>query len=603
MNASSPSPIPYCGSTVLRFAISLLLLILLNVVANPVHAQGAGCDEGVIRLPDRSGTVQICSAVAARVPELARQLAQATATLGSQDKQIAELTRLVRGLNNVSRGIGVQRQSEMLEALSAQLEAAQKARQTEILSLINERLDGLQSTLLGALSDPRMSAALGDALRGPVGEAIARLDLGAASRQIDAISAQLKAIQSSVAEVRSDTVAIRRQLDRIEQQQRNGLIDNPSGYAAHYHNARVLMQRGETDLALSSYRQVFRTGVQMADPIIDLTTLLVRQYGRQGALRALTQDFREALPASSYLYAQQLLSDRDLDEVASALFGSDEAAQSFPPLAALFVKRIQERLVRDRINRANVYTFAWSVNAKIVGLLKSLDREIGSGRYLGFYIDTIRGGRELDEFRTVSEFFRPEALLTVTVPRLSSSERLKRVDVDLSRSPVVLDHTYFVEPPADAVAGDLARRASFWPRYPAGSVFLFIWDAALDATKPVEVCAKGGAGSSCVDLNAPKLRCGAHVGERAVQCLMTRFIGSQDYFPPYVEGHFVPQTVLGQTCIASVAYTTRSGRSVKIEAAQLIGAFRRDAGQDVHETMARCGYDRPLEPPRRAESR
>ncbi|MFO0120728.1 MAG: hypothetical protein ACK51Y_03920, partial [Burkholderiales bacterium] len=250
-------------------------------MANPVHAQGAGCDEGVIRLPDRSGTVQICSAVAARVPELARQLAQATATLGSQDKQIAELTRLVRGLNNVSRGIGVQRQSEMLEALSAQLEAAQKARQTEILSLINERLDGLQSTLLGALSDPRMSAALGDALRGPVGEAIARLDLGAASRQIDAISAQLKAIQSSVAEVRSDTVAIRRQLDRIEQQQRNGLIDNPSGYAAHYHNARVLMQRGETDLALSSYRQVFRTGVQMADPIIDLTTLLVRQYGRQ----------------------------------------------------------------------------------------------------------------------------------------------------------------------------------------------------------------------------------------------------------------------------------------------------------------------------------
>jgi hypothetical protein len=90
--------------------------------------QPAGCDEGVIRLPDRSGTIQICSALEARVPELARQLTLASAQLGAQQAPIAELTRLVRGLNNVSRSIGTQRQAEMLQTLSAELGKTQQGK-------------------------------------------------------------------------------------------------------------------------------------------------------------------------------------------------------------------------------------------------------------------------------------------------------------------------------------------------------------------------------------------------------------------------------------------------------------------------------------------
>ncbi|MEI6039491.1 MAG: hypothetical protein WCQ52_07385 [Actinomycetes bacterium] len=272
-----------------------------------VFSQPAGCDEGVIRLPDRSGTIQICSALAARVPELAKQLSQATALIGSQQSQLAELTRLVRGLNNVSRGIGLQRQAGMMESLSAELVRTPKDGGPDALNRINQRLDNLQVTLLGAMSDPKMANALGEALKGPLGEAISKLDLTGASKQIEDIGEQLRVLQTSVGEVRTDTTAIRQQLAQIDQRQqvaetartnreeatvellkrlsgeirelgqRGGLIDEPRNFAAYYHNARILSQRGEVDLAIASYRQVFKTGFQMADPVIDLTTLLIRQ--------------------------------------------------------------------------------------------------------------------------------------------------------------------------------------------------------------------------------------------------------------------------------------------------------------------------------------
>ena len=94
----------------MKFKRSVGLWFFLLLMVSSAYSQPAGCDEGVIRLPDRTGTIQICSALAARVPELAKQLSQATALIGSQQAQLSELTRLVRGLNNVSRGIGLQRQ-------------------------------------------------------------------------------------------------------------------------------------------------------------------------------------------------------------------------------------------------------------------------------------------------------------------------------------------------------------------------------------------------------------------------------------------------------------------------------------------------------------
>lgn len=584
-------------------------------------AQTAGCDEGVIRLPDRSGTIQICSAVSARVPGLARQIKEATQALGSQQAQIAELTRLVRGLNNVSRGIGTQRQIEMMQNLYTELRRGRRDQGKETLAQINERLDSLQSSLLRAISNPKLAAALGDALKGPVGEAIAKLDLTGASKQIDGIVERLKAIQAGVASIQNDTSTIRRQLAQIDERQqaaqnaterreaatldvlrklseeirnlsqRGGLIDNPRGYSAHYHNARLLTQRGEIDMAITSYRQVFRTGVQMADPVIDLTTLLIRQYGRQGALRALARDFKSDLPELSYLYAIQILSDGELAEVESLLFANPQRAADFPPLASIYLRRLHERISRKRLD-LNLYTFQWSDTAGIGAVALRLDREIESGNYLAFYIDQVRAGRDLDEFRAISDAFKREKILQVRVHNLGTETYPTKV-ADLMSSPIGLDYTYYFEPPVHETLAHLAKEAVAFPRYNKGSVFVYIWDAAIDVQKPIQVCTPTPSSSQCRDINTPSQRCRKSVGSRPVNCTMERLV-PYGYSLPRLEAHFIPHDLLGQQCIGQVSYTTTSGREVVINGKDLISTYRRKIDPEVEKLIKSCGYDNQI---------
>jgi hypothetical protein len=601
--------------------VKLLLLASGYLIASGIAvAQTLGCDEGVIRLPDRSGTIQICSALAARVPELAGQLKQATATLGSQQAQIAELTRLVRGLNNVSRDIGLQRQTEMLQSLSAELEKMRKERGKEPLAQINERLDGLQASLLAALTNPKTAAALSDALKGPVGDAIARLDLGAASRQIDDISERLKAIQSRVDNIQGDTTAIRQQLTQMDQRQqaaegarqeretvtidllkrlsgqvrelgqRGGLIENARTFAEHYHNARILSQRGETDLALTSYRAVFRSSVQMADPVIDLVTLLTRQYGRRGAAEALRRDFQGQLPNLSYLYALQLLSDRELDEVEAILFTEPQRVSEFPPLAALSIRRLHERISRDRRVKVSPMTFQWSDAAGLAAVAERLDKEIQTGNYLAFFIDPLRANRDLDDFREASESFTRESLLKVSIPNLSHAEALPRQTVDLMRSPVVLDHTYLLDPPAGDTLGKLSREMAFFPRYKPGSVFLFVWDWSLDAKKPIWVCHGSATNPKCVDINTASFRCSTW-GRRAIECLRENNHMDERRPAPRIEAHFIPREILGSTCISHLRYTTQGGQDVRIDAPNLIAMSRRVLDDEMRNAINACRYD------------
>jgi len=85
-------------------AKSLSLIFVTMSWTGTSFSQGAGCDEGVIRMPDRSGTIQICSSLAAKVPQLSKQLSDVSKSLGTQQQQLTELTRLVKGLNGIVMG-------------------------------------------------------------------------------------------------------------------------------------------------------------------------------------------------------------------------------------------------------------------------------------------------------------------------------------------------------------------------------------------------------------------------------------------------------------------------------------------------------------------
>jgi TPR repeat protein/gas vesicle protein len=195
------------------------VIFWLVITCAPSCAMAQNCDEGVVRLPDRSGTIVICSAVAAQVPQLSKQLNDAMRTLGNQQTQIAELTRLIRGLNGVSKEIGVGRQAQMLQSLSSELTISQRGGDEKTrrnIQDLNDRFEDLQTRLPSSLNNQTTYAAMNDAIKGAVGDAIAKLELGSASRQLEAISTRLQAIQGNVAEVKEDTTLIKSKLDNVQ---------------------------------------------------------------------------------------------------------------------------------------------------------------------------------------------------------------------------------------------------------------------------------------------------------------------------------------------------------------------------------------------------
>ena len=137
--------------------------------------------------------------------------------MGTQQNQIAELTRLVKGLNGVSSGLGTDRQAQMLQALSSELTRSQRdgdeeTRQT--LSILTKQSSDLSRQLANSLVDKATKEATQTILRGEVGDSIAKLEFASASRQL---SAKLDAIERKVDDVLGDTGAILKKIKEMEQ--------------------------------------------------------------------------------------------------------------------------------------------------------------------------------------------------------------------------------------------------------------------------------------------------------------------------------------------------------------------------------------------------
>jgi hypothetical protein len=181
-------------------------------------------------------------------------------------------------------------------------------------------------------------------------------------------------------------------------------------------------------------------------------------------------------------------------------------------------------------------------------------------------------------------------MLRVGIPNLAS-ETFPRQTASLLNSPIVLDYTYYLDPPSNETISDLSQQLSYSPRYKKGSVFLFVWDAALDVLKPIQVCAVRSGKEICKDINEPSLKCREEDRGRAFNCSRSNNIGGNRYFPPYLESHFVPQDFFGVNCLSKVSYTTKRGREIVVQAKYLIGGFRRSMDSEIEKLMDQCGYD------------
>lgn len=211
--------------------------------------------------------------------------------------------------------------------------------------------------------------------------------------------------------------------------QTGGLITNPNTYAEYYHNARLLQQRGEVDLALSNYEGAIAEGFLFLDPVEDLVDLLVARYG-ENAETYLDKRLQPKMSGELFQYAKWLLNP-SARTLSYEDFSSDN--QLFPPLVALWLDQNLVSLVEDlRDSDAQGNTdyetlFAFLEGARLV------IREFESGSLQDYYIDKFRAKDivSLNELRNlINEFNRLEFSLFETDYQYGTG--LKFIDVSNS---------------------------------------------------------------------------------------------------------------------------------------------------------------------------
>jgi hypothetical protein len=204
-----------------RRSLAAAALVLVSAARPTTQAPGApppACDSGLVQLPANiNGRLTICSALAAQVPALVRQLESINTAFEGQQRQLTELSRLIRGVNSVGQNIGAERQSELLRNVFAQLQVSQRAGTAQVdrqIAALAGEFEQLRDQMLAGLTNRTSSDRVRAAFEGPLGDAIAQLDFSDAERQLAAIQSQLQTIGTQVAEVNQRAASIQAALDQ-----------------------------------------------------------------------------------------------------------------------------------------------------------------------------------------------------------------------------------------------------------------------------------------------------------------------------------------------------------------------------------------------------
>lgn len=159
--------------------------------------------------------------------------------------------------------------------------------------------------------------------------------------------------------------------------QTGGLISDPNTYAEFYHNARLLQQRGEVDLAMQAYEQALSEGFLFVDPLFDLLDLANARYGEDGAKIYFEDKLKNSIPKKLRDIGELILTDDYVKLVQPILDGE----MNFSPLLAIWLTSSLYEMEMDTLAVGRS-------RAKAAGLISG---DYRSGRFQGFFIDKVRG--------------------------------------------------------------------------------------------------------------------------------------------------------------------------------------------------------------------
>lgn len=168
--------------------------------------------------------------------------------------------------------------------------------------------------------------------------------------------------------------------------QTGGLISSPNTYAEFYHNARLLQQRGEVDLAMQNYEQALAEGFPFVDPLLDLLDLANARYGPKGAEKYFEKKVSPKLNESLVeIIIVQQLSDKDFEIISKI----NKSEISFSPALALWLRSSAKRLKQLRDGNLGFEKKA-RIDAALLTAVRIVKSELNRGTFSDYFIDKIR---------------------------------------------------------------------------------------------------------------------------------------------------------------------------------------------------------------------
>lgn len=343
--------------------------------------------------------------------------------------------------------------------------------------------------------------------------------------------------------------------------QTGGLISNPNTYAEFYHNARILQQRGEVDLAMRNYEQALAEGYLFVDPLLDLLDLANARYGEAGTKKYFEKKIKDNIP-------------RELGELGALILGGDpiELVQpildkeiTFSPLLSTWIQ--QTYMDWNRFDTLTVGK-ARTIAAQLIS------SDYKSGKFQTFYVDKIRGA-------TIGES------ATRTYDSMMQSGQMQ-----IDRGTVSRAEVYYRRYQGGTQSSQCASVGYPSKKAPKLAPWFdrFSISDNVDNTRPVIVCVKQNTNSThenCVDLSTN----GAHImPNNPDQYTFTASI----WWDKAAESCNAFDFSIGMHCVTSVEYTDMNGSLVNSPV--LINHEKREAyaPEGIGEIIACAGdYYRP----------
>ena len=172
--------------------------------------------------------------------------------------------------------------------------------------------------------------------------------------------------------------------------QTGGLISEPNTYAEFYHNARILQQRGEVELALNNYESAILLNLNFVDPVLDFADLLKRKYGENGAAKYFEKKVQSKISPELHSIAKMRLGIKDKEKSLKDVF---KESQKFSPIAVEWIKLNGRDFERNSLVNNN--SLNYEATYYLLGIIRAAIAEYETGKYQKYFIDNFRAENEI----------------------------------------------------------------------------------------------------------------------------------------------------------------------------------------------------------------